>query len=223
MTEFAPVSTRERLRTLDVLRGCALLGILLMNIPYFALPESAYMRLNDWGGNDGANLWTFLVQWVLFDGKMRALFSMLFGAGIIIFIERATARRDSVQVGDLFVRRMLWLMLFGILHAWFIWYGDILYAYAICGLLIFPLRTLAPRQLFAIAAGALLLLTFGIVGSAFSRQEMRQQAVAALEAEAKGETLTEQQIEAKKDWAEVLEHQEPPREAMQKEVDDYRS
>jgi uncharacterized protein len=223
MTEFAPVSTRERLRTLDVLRGCALLGILLMNIPSFAMPESAYMRLNDWGGNDGANLWTFLVQWVLFDGKMRALFSMLFGAGIIIFVDRATAWRDSVRVGDLFVRRMLWLMLFGILHAWFIWFGDILYPYAICGLLIFPLRTLAPRQLFTIAAAALLLLTFGIVGSAFSRQEMRQQAVAAMEAEAKGVTLTDKQVEAKNDWAEVLEEQEPSREEMQKEVDDYRS
>lgn len=223
MTEFEPVSTRERLRTLDVLRGCALLGILLMNIPYFGMPFTAYMRLNDWGGNDGANLWTFLVQWVLFDGKMRALFSILFGAGIILFIDRAAARRDSVAVGDLFVRRMLWLLLFGFIHAWFIWYGDILYPYAVCGLLIFPLRTLAPRHLFAAAAAGLLLLTVGIVGDSFSKQEQRQAAVEAMRTEARGLTLTEKQVEAKRTWTEVLKQQAPSRAEMQKEVDAYRS
>jgi uncharacterized protein len=102
---------------LDVLRGAALLGILMMNIPYFGMPAAAYAQLNAWGGNDGANLWAFFLQWTLFEGTMRALFSLLFGAGIYLFIEHATARRDNVAVGDLFVRRVLWLLLFGILHA----------------------------------------------------------------------------------------------------------
>jgi uncharacterized protein len=223
MNEFEPVSAPQRLRMLDVLRGCALLGILLMNIPYFAMPMAAYSQLNAWGGNDGANLWTFFIQWTLFEGKMRALFSILFGAGIVLFIEHATARRDSAEVGDLFVRRMLWLMLFGILHAWFIWYGDILYPYAICGLLIFPLRKLPPRTLFVTAAMSLLLLTGGLAGDAFDKQSQKEAGTAALAAEAAGKTLTEEQKDAKEAWTNTLEMQAPSREAMQEEVDAYRS
>jgi len=223
MIEFEPVSARERLTTLDVLRGCALLGILMMNIPYFAMPAAAYALLNAWGGNDGANLWTFFIQWTLFEGKMRALFSILFGAGIILFIEHATARRDSIEVGDLFVRRMLWLMLFGILHAWFIWYGDILYPYAICGLLIFPLRKLSPRTLFITAGVSLLLLTGGVVADGFNKQSQKNEGTAAMAAEAAGRPLTEEEKEAKETWEAVLERQAPTREQMQEEVDAYRS
>jgi uncharacterized protein len=223
MIEFEPVPAPQRLRTLDVLRGCALLGILMMNIPYFAMPAAAYSQLNAWGGNDGANLWTFFIQWTLFEGKMRALFSVLFGAGIILFIEHAVARRDSVEVGDLFVRRMLWLMLFGILHAWFIWYGDILYPYAICGLLIFPLRKLSPRVLFVTAAASLLLLTGGLLGDAFNKRSQKTEGTAALAAEAAGRTLTEEEKEARETWTGVLERQAPSRAQMQEEVDAYRS
>jgi uncharacterized protein len=71
---FEPVSSDERLRTLDVLRGAALLGIALMNIVFSGLPFSAYANPNLWGGNDSLNVGVFAVQWVLFDGKMRALF-----------------------------------------------------------------------------------------------------------------------------------------------------
>src|SRR5688572_21054986 len=223
MREFEPVATRERLRTLDVLRGCALLGILMMNIPYFGMPAAAYAQLHAWGGNDGANLWTFFIQWTFFEGKMRALFSILFGAGIVLFVEHATARRDSVAVGDLFVRRMLWLMLFGILHAWFIWYGDILYPYAICGLLIFPLRRLSPTALFITAGVSLALLTGGIIADAFHKQSQRDEATAASAAEAAGRPLTDEQKEAKEAWAEVAKVAAPTREQMQEEVDAYRS
>jgi len=124
-TRFDPVSSDERLRTLDVLRGAALLGIVLMNVVFTGLPFAAYANPNLWGGNDPLNVGVFAVQWVLFDGKMRALFSMMFGAGIVLFMERALARENSVRPADLLTRRMLWLMLFGALHGWLIWAGDI--------------------------------------------------------------------------------------------------
>jgi uncharacterized protein len=223
MTEFAPVSSRERLRSLDVLRGCALLGILLMNIPFFGMPGGAYTRLTEWGDARGINLWTFLVQWTVFDGKMRALFSILFGAGIVLFVEHATARRDTVAVGDLFIRRMLWLMLFGILHAWFIWYGDILYPYAICGLLIFPLRNLSPKALFVTAGVALALFTGALVGDSFNKRSQREAAMAAAATEAAGRPLTDEQKEAKETWTRVKEVNAPTRQQMQEEIDGYRS
>ena len=125
---FEPIPPQERLRTLDVLRGAALLGILLMNILVFGLPAAAYHNPNVWGGNDAINLWTLAIHWVLFEGKMRALFSIMFGAGIVIFMERALARENSVTAADLYVRRMLWLMAFGAAHGWLIWHGDILYS-----------------------------------------------------------------------------------------------
>lgn len=157
-TAFEPIPPQERLRTLDVLRGAALLGILLMNILVFGLPTGAYANPRVWGGNDAINLWTLAIHWVLFEGKMRALFSIMFGVGIVIFMERALARENSVKAADLYVRRMLWLMTFGAVHAWLIWHGDILYAYALCGLLIFPVRNASPKALFVTAAVALVLM-----------------------------------------------------------------
>jgi uncharacterized protein len=88
---FEPISSDQRLRTLDVLRGSALLGIALMNIVFSGLPFAAYANPNVWGGNDPLNVGVLAVQWVLFDGKMRALFSMMFGAGIVLFMDRALA------------------------------------------------------------------------------------------------------------------------------------
>jgi uncharacterized protein len=118
---------------------------------------------------------------------------------------------------------MLWLMLFGILHAWFIWYGDILYPYAICGLLIFPLRRLSPKALFITAGVALTLLTCAMVGDSFNKRSQRNAGMAAAAMEAQGRTLTEEQKEAKETWAEVTKMQAPTRAEMQKEIDAYRS
>jgi uncharacterized protein len=72
-----------------VLRGFALLGILLMNIASFGLPEAAYFNPRVAGGHTGANLWAWIAQYVLFDGRMRGIFSLVFGAGAYIFITRA--------------------------------------------------------------------------------------------------------------------------------------
>jgi uncharacterized protein len=118
---------------------------------------------------------------------------------------------------------MLWLMLFGILHAWFIWYGDILYPYAISGLVLYPLRRLAPKALFVTAGLLLALLTAGMIGDAFSKQSLKDKAMEVAAAEAAKRTLTEEQKETKEDWAEVTKEAMPTRAEMQKEIDGYRS
>jgi len=219
---FEPIPPQERLRTLDVLRGAALLGILLMNILVFGLPADAYHNPNVWGGNDAINLWTLGIHWVLFEGKMRALFSIMFGAGIVIFMERALARENSVTAADLYVRRMLWLMAFGAVHGWLIWHGDILYSYALCGLLIFPLRNASPKALFVTAGLALLLMQAFFTVPAFERRSTRNAAVAARAAQAQGRTLTQEQRDAIRDWDRIYNASLPPRDEVQKEIDDYR-
>ena len=218
---YEPVAAAERLRTLDVLRGAALLGILLMNILLFGMPLEAYADLNLWGGRDGANLWAFVVQWIFFEGKMRAMFSMMFGVGIALFIERAVAREDSARAVDLFARRMLWLIVFGAIHAWLIWYGDILYAYAVCGLFLFPARHLSPRVLFATVAVVLIVVTAMIAADAFKKRSDRNVVLEARAAETRGQALTAAQKEAITEWDEARKEFTPA--ALQEEVNNYRS
>src|SRR4026209_5020 len=200
---FEPVSSDARLRTLDVLRGAALLGIALMNIVFSGLPFAAYANPNLWGGNDSLNMGALAVQWILFDGKMRALFSMMFGAGIVLFMERALARENSVRAADLLMRRRLWLTLFGALHGWLIWAGDILYSYGLFGLLIVPMRNVSPRKLLITAGVALVLLSLAGVGRGFSQRSTRNAAMAARAVEAQGRPLTKDQQDAKKKWDEA--------------------
>jgi len=221
-TRFEPVSSDERLRTLDVLRGAALLGIALMNIVFSGLPMAAYANPNLWGGNDPLNVSVLAVQWVLFDGKMRALFSMMFGAGIVLFMQRALERDNSVRAADLLHRRLLWLILFGALHGWLIWAGDILYAYGLFGLLLVPMRNVAPRKLFITAAVFLVLLSLAMAGQGFSQRSTRNEAMAARAVEAQGKPLTKEQQDAKKEWDEVYNRVLPSRQKLQEEIDNYR-
>src|SRR5215475_4739363 len=158
-----PVSERERISSLDALRGFALLGILVMNITTFAMPGIFDFNPTALGplGRLDWSLW--VVRYVLFDGKMRAIFSMLFGAGVILLTSRL-ARRDPARSADIFARRNLWLTLFGVLHGYFLWMGDILYAYGVTALLfLYPFRKLKAKTL--LAAGTAVLLVLAAYGS----------------------------------------------------------
>ena len=128
----------QRMQALDVLRGFAVLGILVMNIQAFAMPMAAYLNPTAYGSLDGIHGAVWAASHVLADQKMMALFSMLFGAGIVLFSERAAASGKS-EAGYHY-RRNAWLMLFGLLHGYLLWHGDILFTYAVCAFLLFPLR-----------------------------------------------------------------------------------
>ncbi len=145
----APVTETGRIESIDVLRGFALLGVLLMNMQAFAMPFSAYMNPTSYGNNDAVNFALWCVNHVLADGKFITIFSMLFGAGVVLMTTRA--RERTGKSAWLHYRRMLWLMLFGVLHGVLLWYGDILFLYGVCGLLIYLLRRLRPLLLLIIA------------------------------------------------------------------------
>jgi uncharacterized protein len=136
---------RPRYESLDAIRGVAVMGILTMNIVAFAFPFSAYRNPAAAGPPDTADLVTWFFNLVLFDSKMRGLFSMLFGASTLLVIERAAAAGRNVA--DAHYSRMVWLGVFGLLHYTLIWDGDILLHYAICGLLLFAFRKLSVRAL----------------------------------------------------------------------------
>ena len=187
----APVSARERIQSIDVLRGVSLLGILLININSFGLPYAAYTDPSTYGGAGGANFVVWLVNHVLFEGKMRAIFSMLFGASVIILTQRGERRSGGgVEVADIYYRRTLWLIVIGVLHAYLIWFGDILFYYGVVGLALFPLRKLSARTLCIIGVVLLGIHSFQSVRSGYRAQHARQ-TVAEMEAvEQSGGRLT---------------------------------
>ena len=159
-----PVTQSDRIAALDVLRGFALLGILVMNIQFFAMPGAAYMNPTAYGDLTGANWMVWLTSHVFFDQKFMTIFSLLFGAGIVLFTTRAEAKGHGAA--RLHYRRMFWLLLIGLVHAYAIWPGDILVTYAICGMLVFLLRRLDGVPLIgigllSIAAGSAIWLFFG--------------------------------------------------------------
>jgi uncharacterized protein len=139
----------DRIRTLDLIRGLAVLGILTINIASFAAPTSASFSPNLPQPGSTADNWAFAFSLVLFEGKMRALFSILFGASLLLFIER---REEQGRDGPgLQVRRLAWLALIGWLHFALVWDGDVLFIYACIGFgLLFMHRT-PPGQLLGIA------------------------------------------------------------------------
>ncbi len=156
----APVDQSERIIILDSLRGIAVLGILLMNIPGFGIAHSAVF---DYSLMEGGQL-NYFVWYVfgpgVFEGSMRAIFSMLFGAGAIIFISRSEKRTTGLIPAELFIRRQLWLLVFGLFNAFvLLWFWDILYHYAICGMILLTFRKLKPKHLFIAAVVCLLLGT----------------------------------------------------------------
>lgn len=151
-----------RLQSLDTVRGVAVMGILLLNIIAFSMPEAAYMNPRAYGGSSGADLWVYLVNFVLFDGKMRGLFSFLFGASLLLVIERATAKGESPA--RVHYARMIWLLAFGLAHLWLIWWGDILAHYALVGMIAFFFRDKPVRTLIRVGIGLLALETLILSG-----------------------------------------------------------
>ena len=142
-------ASEDRFISIDAVRGFAVMGILIMNIVSMGLPVGAYSDPTAYGGSTGANLWTWAAAFVFADGKMRALFTMLFGASMVLISDRAErgSRLGPIQTH---YRRAFWLLIIGIAHSLFLWIGDILVFYAVAGAIVFPLRRLRPQVLLAL-------------------------------------------------------------------------
>ncbi|MDZ4306475.1 DUF418 domain-containing protein [Allopontixanthobacter sp.] len=121
----------DRLVSLDFIRGIAVMGILWANIVAFGQPWAAYMYPDAFLVPHGETSdWLWVIQFVLIDGKMRGLFTLLFGAGLMLFIEKAWARGETRWLQ---ARRLFWLLGFGLIHFYFLWRGDILVLYSVAG------------------------------------------------------------------------------------------
>ncbi|MFG6687155.1 DUF418 domain-containing protein [Mariniflexile sp. HNIBRBA6329] len=159
-TVFVPLKSSDRIQSLDIMRGIVLFGILLMNINGMGL-AGAYEDPTVSGGSSGWDLTTWITTNMFFEGTMRALFSLLFGVGMFILLDRLEKKGAGIEAANIYFRRLTWLLVFGLIHCYLLlWDGEILYNYALMGFLVFSFRYIAPKKLITIAlflfsAGAL--------------------------------------------------------------------
>lgn len=208
-----PVPPAERIEAIDVIRGFALLGILLLNILAFGLPFRAYSDPTTDGATAGIDLAVYVAVELGAEGVLRALFSMLFGAGVVIF---ATGPR--AKPAGIYYRRQLLLLAFGLFDAFvLLWTGDILMLYALAGMALYPLRNFSPKALFATAG-----LVFGYLllfyGGMFALLTTLPAEAAAAEARAAaGEAASAADRAVVAEWATLRDNFYPSAEALANE------
>ncbi len=150
MEKLEATEINKRINSLDLLRGFAILGILIMNIISFSHFGTGYLNPKLGAGIEGYNAWFHGFSHLFADMRFMSLFSILFGAGVMLFSENA--EKKGIKVAKYHYRRMFFLLVFGLIHAYLIWMGDILTQYAICGSLVFLLRKAKTRTLIIIAS-----------------------------------------------------------------------
>ena len=144
-----PTPPSERITSLDALRGFALLGILVINVRVFSMPEQTLLNPTVYGDFTGLNYWTWFVGHVFAQSKFITVFSALFGAGVLLFVESKEDKgQDAVR---LHLRRTAVLIAIGLLHAYLLWYGDILVTYGLIGIFLLFVRDLDARRLAGLA------------------------------------------------------------------------
>lgn len=214
----APTQVEVRITALDIARGIALCGILLMNIAMFGMPF-AYNNPAAYGGSTGADLWSWIATVMFFEGTQRGLFSLLYGAGIAIMtasLDRST--RPHAQ--DLFFRRTLWLVVFGLIHGFVLrWTGEILFFYGATAVFVYGFRNAKPRTLIAIAVGGLLFNAGWNLLDTRSGLKAHDAYVAADSVKQRGDSLTKEQAGAIEKWEGMVKEHSPDSTKIAKELE----
>ncbi len=202
---LAPVRGRDRIDVLDIIRGIAILGIFYMNIPFMAGPVFAGaigdVRNMGWSPAD-QTVWTIIqTTW---EGTQRGMLEFLFGAGLMVTAARAMQPDGPVAIADLYIRRNLWLLFFGLFDIYvLIWPGDILHVYALCALALFPFRRLRPRWLITMG---LAFSAFTLVGGVMQYRErasLQTTYLVASDKQSQGKVLSKDETKAVAEWRKI--------------------
>ena len=216
----SPVQADERIGSVDVMRGIAVLGILAINIYAFALPTAVLKNPPLAGGFTGADLATWIATHMLFYHKFMPIFSMLFGGGLILLASRLESR--GVSVRGIYYRRILLLLVFGLCHAYLLWIGDILYFYAFCGLFIYLFRRKSARKLIIIGVVVYLIVLPLQHGLGRMFEFMRDTADRAEATLGEGGTLDEAESGILEGWRSIRRSLQPTGEELDGEISIYR-
>ena len=211
MTE--PVA-EGRMATLDGVRGFAVCGIFAMNVCAMGMPGYAYVSPYYYGGTSRADLIAWGLAYVLADGKLRALFTMLFGASMALIADGAevrAARGEGPGAARTHFARMGWLLLFGMAHAWLLWFGDILVLYAVAGSIAFA--AWGWRQ------SAVGFACLSLLAASLALDLLRWNNLAALRMVAEGSDAPRAAVEA---WRHILLSASPADPAIAEQLRAYR-
>ena len=189
--------TNNRIESIDVLRGFALLGIMIMNISSFAMPSMAYFSPVVYDINI-LNHIIYCITHIIADQKFMAIFSMLFGASTMLFINSAKKRGKSPLL--LFYSRNFWLLIIGSIHSSYLWFGDILFIYGLCAFPLFFFKNLTPKKKFILGCLIYLIPSF----SSYVNYKYVIDNLDSIEQNA------------------IIQHWKPSEERLQKELDVYR-
>lgn len=199
-SSISALKLSDRIQSLDIMRGVVLLGILLMNINGMGL-AGAYENPTVSGGATEWDLKTWVTTNMLFEGTMRALFSLLFGVGMFILLDRLEKKGAGINAANIYFRRLTWLLVFGLIHCYLLlWDGEILYNYALMGFLVYSFRNMAPKKLILISV-----FLFSI-GALWNYSDYRndvklvEQASIAQKYKSEGKELTKDLKEASEKW-----------------------
>ena len=201
-----PVAESQRIRSIDTLRGFALLGILLLNIIAFSGPIAAYFDPSADNEVSGLNLAVAMFVDIWGEGAFRAIFSMLFGAGLLIFLAKPVAEEGRLK--SLYYRRTWLLVAFGLFNAYILlWFGDILYTYGVTGLVLYLFRNLSANKL-ALCSTILFLFLALIHTSQYFYTKALYTDYREVVLLPEGNELSEAQKQSLENWDEFLQNQQ---------------
>ncbi len=207
---IAPVTGRARIEVLDVLRGVAILAIYYMNVTMQASVTTKVMADPRWIGWSPIDKFTWSGVMIVLEGTQRGMLELLFGAGFMVLTARAMRPDGPVAIADLFYRRTLWLLFFGLVNVFVVlWVGDILTVYAIASLFLFPFRLLGPKTLLAL--GSLFALITAVTGGIEygGRVAMVAKVERAQAAQAARRPVAKDDAKALAEWNKKIERRQP--------------
>lgn len=218
-----PVASADRIKSIDTIRGVALLGILIMNIPGFGIAWDFWYKVTH-GPRTGADYYTFEAMFVFFQGTMRGLFSMLFGAGMVLFMLNKKEVPGGTTVAEYYFRRLMWLVIFGVINAFvLLWEGDILFFYGLAGMILFAFRDLHPKWLLSLA---FLAMSISMIKDHWNYTEFRDKRIdynKAMAAKKEKKKLTPEQQAAIGAWEDIEKNQKPDTTEVNRHVTKMRS
>lgn len=219
MIQQTLVKQTQRIRIIDIVRGVAVLGIFTMNMPDMAYSEDLVLDFRAADPERCWNYWAAIISEILFSGKMRGLFTLLFGVSSVLIIEKINWRSGGLAAADIYFRRLLWLLVFGLINAYvFLWWGDVLFKYALLGMLLLSFTRASNRVLAAAMLVCLAVLTIQPFAEYREMADLQQQYIDVQKTPKSAQALTPDDQEVVDQWQESLGDMRADYDSIEDEV-----
>jgi uncharacterized protein len=219
LSQGAALGHTQRIRIIDIIRGVAVLGIFTMNAADMAYPEHLVLDFHAADPGGGWNYQVAFISELLFSGKMRGLFTLLFGVSSVLVFQRITLNAGGKSAVHCYFRRLCWLLTFGLVNAYILlWWGDVLFKYALLGMLLFPARLAPNRFLLAGVLACLAALTVPLLLEYRDMSKLEQRYMDITGGQHSLQSLSSDENETLLKWRDVQADAEPDQEWIEEEI-----